>query len=323
MKQMFVLSVMLLFPAVAGAQMNRTDSFTIATYYPSPYGVYRNLRLFPTNQPAASSTQQAGTMYYNGSERTVYINDGADWKQLGAVGWEVRGNDLVNTNPGNVSIGVANPDAVLKVSGSVVVDGGVKVGMSTTCNAAAVGTLRFNATANKFQYCAGGGSWTEFGGGQGTPGSCGTAAKTYAYTATAFSGTFCSSGNPDPAPTNIVFPGQGGSRSWACVSPDGGSNATCTASRGTPPVVTIICEDTDSACLGRCLSVTNYYWPAQTIPTDCGPNQIFNCCHACTTEAAWSPTAPTTLTRSCMATDSYAGSCTPTYHSRTQCNAYQ
>ncbi|MDD4531447.1 MAG: type II secretion system protein [Candidatus Pacebacteria bacterium] len=63
-------------------------------------------------------------------------------------------------------------------------------------------------------------------------GACGTAAITYPYSSTAWSGNFCSSGTANPVPTPSNFPAVGGSFQWQCVGVYG-SDATCTASRQT------------------------------------------------------------------------------------------
>jgi hypothetical protein len=66
-------------------------------------------------------------------------------------------------------------------------------------------------------------------------GSCGAAAKTYAYDASGYStDTFCATGTANPpSPT---FPAQGGSTGWSCAGANGGTTATCSASRGNVPV---------------------------------------------------------------------------------------
>ena len=157
MKQILALSVLFILPGVVFAQLNQTDSISITTYYPSPYGVYRNLRLFPSQQPAASSAQQNGTMYYNQSTNMVYFYNGASWLPFGGggTGWALNGTKLYNTNSGNVGIGTDNPTAALEINGAV------KVGMATTCDAATAGSIRFNpAGSGTLQYCADG-SWVD------------------------------------------------------------------------------------------------------------------------------------------------------------------
>jgi len=66
-------------------------------------------------------------------------------------------------------------------------------------------------------------------------GACGTAhAKTFPYTATSFSGyTICVSGTASPSPS---FPYLGGFSTWKCLGSNGGSDASCYASRERAPI---------------------------------------------------------------------------------------
>lgn len=63
-------------------------------------------------------------------------------------------------------------------------------------------------------------------------GVCGTAAITYPYSSSSWSGTFCSSGTPSPEPTSSNFPALGASFQWQCLGVYG-TSPTCTASRQT------------------------------------------------------------------------------------------
>lgn len=63
--------------------------------------------------------------------------------------------------------------------------------------------------------------------------ACGTAAKTYLYTDTAYAGTFCLLGAPTPA--SPTFPSQGSSTNWTCPVLHG-TAISCTASRNGSPV---------------------------------------------------------------------------------------
>ena len=63
-------------------------------------------------------------------------------------------------------------------------------------------------------------------------GTCGTSAKTYASTATAFSGSLCTNGSGVSTPASPSFPSAGNSTTWTCGGSNGGaSSGTCTASR--------------------------------------------------------------------------------------------
>lgn len=94
------------------------ESITISTYYPSPFGVYRVLRLFPGGRPPGVC--ERGSLYYHDGSAGlveglyVCVDDGA-----GSFRWEIYGgfwsaanvNDIHNTNLGNVGIGTTNPNA--------------------------------------------------------------------------------------------------------------------------------------------------------------------------------------------------------------------
>jgi len=100
---------------LAAASCLAEEQVTITTYYPAPFGVYRELR---TNQAAVGSAY-----------RTVPLSDG----------------DILVA--GNVGIGTMSPRARLDVAG------GVKVGNDpAACDASKTGTVRYN---NRLQYCDG------------------------------------------------------------------------------------------------------------------------------------------------------------------------
>ncbi len=63
-------------------------------------------------------------------------------------------------------------------------------------------------------------------------GFCGNAARNYGEGETAFSGSLCYTGLPDPI--NPTFPSMNGSSSWSCTGLTGGNvSSLCTATRGT------------------------------------------------------------------------------------------
>jgi hypothetical protein len=63
-------------------------------------------------------------------------------------------------------------------------------------------------------------------------GTCGTSAKNYSSTDTAFSGTMCGNGNGVTTPASPAFPTAGGSTTWTCGGSNGGnSSPTCITSR--------------------------------------------------------------------------------------------
>jgi hypothetical protein len=74
------------------AQSNNTETLTISTYYPSPYGVYRNLRLYPSNEP--TNGVDRGVLYFNNTTEQVYYykNTTTKWVVLSGS----SGEALVN-----------------------------------------------------------------------------------------------------------------------------------------------------------------------------------------------------------------------------------
>jgi hypothetical protein len=68
------------------------ESLTITTYYPSPYGVYRALKLFPTTPaPYPCDSTNEGTLYYDSAFNTTRqcVRDSAttyNWVNVGTGG---------------------------------------------------------------------------------------------------------------------------------------------------------------------------------------------------------------------------------------------
>jgi len=72
------------------------ESYTITTYYPSPYGVYKELRLYPNTSPNPCDNNNKGAMYYNDSDSQVYVCNGTAWKTLGSGCPDVPGANQSN-----------------------------------------------------------------------------------------------------------------------------------------------------------------------------------------------------------------------------------
>jgi hypothetical protein len=84
MKKVAVFCCLFLSAIVSGyAQINDTESFTISTYYPSPTGVYRSLRLHPTGE---TPVETAGMMYYNQTENTIKFYNSTSWVNMSSAG---------------------------------------------------------------------------------------------------------------------------------------------------------------------------------------------------------------------------------------------
>jgi hypothetical protein len=70
------------------AQIEKNETLTFATFYPSPTGVYRTIRLYPSEQPDFDSpANQPGMMYFNKLDQTPYI-----YNSTGLGRWEIVGS---------------------------------------------------------------------------------------------------------------------------------------------------------------------------------------------------------------------------------------
>ncbi len=105
-----VIFILLFFCALAYVYAD-DDTLTISTYYPSPYGVFKNMRFYPNdaNTPGASCTRE-GETYFDDSVSTLYICSGTPgsytWQVAPGLGgyWAASGNDIYSTNTGNAGI---------------------------------------------------------------------------------------------------------------------------------------------------------------------------------------------------------------------------
>ncbi|MBU1998077.1 MAG: hypothetical protein V1490_03765 [Candidatus Omnitrophota bacterium] len=56
------------------------ETITLATFYPSPYGVYNELRLFPrTTPPSTCNAGNYGAMYYNSTSQSLQVCGSTGW----------------------------------------------------------------------------------------------------------------------------------------------------------------------------------------------------------------------------------------------------
>ncbi len=84
------------------------EQLTITTYYPSPYGSYNELQLYPHSSPVtACNATTRGTMYYDSDDNQIKVCDGTSWTNLGGGGyWTLFGSSLYpNDTAWNVGIG--------------------------------------------------------------------------------------------------------------------------------------------------------------------------------------------------------------------------
>jgi hypothetical protein len=127
MKKLFLALFFLVF--LVNLNYAQEEQLTITTYYPSPVGVYRNLRLYPTTQPDCDTItgNNRGTLYYNDSENKLYLCKDTGWTEVGGAGgyWTLSGSQLyTNDLNWNVGIGTQNPQARLHLDVGVIVGAG-------------------------------------------------------------------------------------------------------------------------------------------------------------------------------------------------------
>src|SRR3989339_219052 len=114
-----------------------TDTMEIVTWYPSPYSEYEELRLYPkrnNEESQCNSSEQLGLIYYNKDDQALKVcwqdpsNNNYSWEKiaLGQGGyWQlpVSGNNIYNTNSGNVGVGTINPSSKFTVNGIIEIVG--------------------------------------------------------------------------------------------------------------------------------------------------------------------------------------------------------
>lgn len=87
----------------------QTEAITITTYYPSPYGVYKTLRLYPNGDTTLAAGydcgDKSGEMTYDKDTNAIFYCDGAT-KQWTAIGFWQRNGTTLNTISGITNIEV-------------------------------------------------------------------------------------------------------------------------------------------------------------------------------------------------------------------------
>lgn len=102
------------------------ESITITSYYPSPYGVYKNLRIYPNDEETpGDACSNPGEMYFDDSEDTLYICSSGTWKKapggtsstLGESVMYLRAISGTGTLPANCPSGWTPADYKLEAAG--------------------------------------------------------------------------------------------------------------------------------------------------------------------------------------------------------------
>ncbi|MFA6329233.1 MAG: hypothetical protein WCX64_00945 [Candidatus Micrarchaeia archaeon] len=145
-----------------------------------------------------------------GSYITAIAADGSVTCGAAANSWNTSGSNQYSGVGGNVGIGTAAPSQKLDVNGSGNFAGNLSAS-GDVCNGA----------GNCLSALA---SFTN---------ACGGAATTYAYGATAYTGSYCLMGLPTPS--SPAWPVAGASTSWTCPVMSG-SPISCTATHSVAPV---------------------------------------------------------------------------------------
>lgn len=131
LRLLMLLSGMALFCAHGRAQ----ESLTITTYYPSPQGAYKTLKLQPHNTPrSCSGAADEGWMYYD-SDLSIFrvcTNVGGVYAYRIAGMWDLVGGDTLE---------LSNPALKVDLGNQMLVDGGIraKKGDSTDADLSNVG----------------------------------------------------------------------------------------------------------------------------------------------------------------------------------------
>lgn len=121
------------FPSACLCQTVHNETFSVSTYFPSPHGVYKNIRLYPTTEPPVGHPARVpGSMFFNDTDQKLYVFNGNTntFEQVGNGGggttyWLVNGNVISNTNAGFVGIGTTVPAYKLDVNGTIWVTGDI------------------------------------------------------------------------------------------------------------------------------------------------------------------------------------------------------
>ncbi len=81
-----------------------SEQITVTTYYPSPYGVYKNLetgtlKYIPqSSAPTACNNTSEGMMYYDSTKKNVFVCDGSNWKAMETDDYEIVASAAVSAD---------------------------------------------------------------------------------------------------------------------------------------------------------------------------------------------------------------------------------
>jgi hypothetical protein len=85
LRAVLLFAVFLATAAAVFAQSSTEESITFTTYYPAPYGVYNEMRLYPHTSTSCNATQE-GLMYYDGTNHKLQIcSSSGSWADVGSA----------------------------------------------------------------------------------------------------------------------------------------------------------------------------------------------------------------------------------------------
>jgi hypothetical protein len=130
-----------------------SENINITTYYPSPVGVYKTLRVYPGPRPA--SCHKGEIVYHNGTIPVAgyyACDESNNWQLLGSGGggssfWAAVGgnsNGIRNLNSGNVTVGIGARDS-LGIVGALDVRSDTNPPITWGNSTAIYGTLDYGA----------------------------------------------------------------------------------------------------------------------------------------------------------------------------------
>lgn len=88
-----------------------------------------------TAERTAIAAPATGLLVFDNTSNSFWFYNGSQWMELttggGSSNWTVLGNNIYNSNSGNVGIGASTPFEKLTVDGNVVTSGGIGIGTAT------------------------------------------------------------------------------------------------------------------------------------------------------------------------------------------------
>ena len=103
-----ILFLFLFFGFYALVFAQNEENITLETYYPSPYGSYKAIQLYPIDEPGNCNSDNEGAIYFNNTFKRPYYCNGTTWELLGnpffSYFWDFSGGKIFNMNKGNVGV---------------------------------------------------------------------------------------------------------------------------------------------------------------------------------------------------------------------------